>query len=89
MVRDEVLQYFGIFLCFLSGHPQIVSKLILTESNTFGVLAVKLGGKYFSHTGKEQIFIWMNTFYAKDKHQYLANQPKIISYGQTYWKKYG
>lgn len=42
LVRDEVMQYFGVFLCFLADHPKIVADLILTESSSFGLLAVKM-----------------------------------------------
>lgn len=36
------MQYFGVFLCFLADHPKIVSDIILTESSSFGILAVKM-----------------------------------------------
>jgi hypothetical protein len=42
VVKDEVMQYFGVFLCFLADHPRVVSELILTDSNSYGFLAVKM-----------------------------------------------
>ena len=36
------MQYFGVFLCFLADHPRVVSELILTDSNSYGFLVVKM-----------------------------------------------
>jgi len=36
------MQYFGVFLCFLANNPKIVESLILTESSSYGILAVKM-----------------------------------------------
>lgn len=36
------MQYFGVFLCFLADHPKTISEFILTDSNSYGFLAVKM-----------------------------------------------
>lgn len=36
------MQYFGVFLCFLANHPKIISDLIITESNSYGIVVVKM-----------------------------------------------
>ena len=41
-VNDEVMQYFGVFLCFLADHPKIVEEIIITEPNTYGIHAVQI-----------------------------------------------
>ncbi len=39
---DEVLQYFGVFLCYLSENPHLINDLILTDSNSYGICALRV-----------------------------------------------
>jgi hypothetical protein len=47
------MQYFGVFLCFLAENPHLIDKIILTESNNYGinVVAMNVSSK------KEYIYI--------------------------------
>ena len=36
-ILDEVMQYFGVFLCFLADRPHLIQKIITTEPNTYGM----------------------------------------------------
>jgi hypothetical protein len=40
-VHDEVMQFFGVFLCFLANKPNLIKKIILTEENTYGIHSVE------------------------------------------------
>ena len=39
-VNDEIMQYFGVFLCFLADKPKLINQIIQTESNTYGLHCV-------------------------------------------------
>lgn len=50
---DEVMQPFGVLLCFLTDHPQLINNLIITESSSYGISVVKMNVE----SRKEYIFI--------------------------------
>ena len=43
------MQYFGVFLCYLADHPEIIDQVLLTGSNSYGIAVV-----YMVHDGKRQ-----------------------------------
>ena len=40
-VHDDVMQYFGTFLCFLSNKENLIRKIIITQENTYGLHCVE------------------------------------------------
>jgi hypothetical protein len=44
-----MMQYFGVFLCYLADHPDIIEKLILTGSNSYGIASI-----FMVHEGRRR-----------------------------------
>ena len=44
-----MMQYFGVFLCYLADHPEIIEKLILTGSNSYGIASI-----FMVHEGRRR-----------------------------------
>lgn len=36
------MQYFAVFLCFVAQNPKIIEEIFLTESNSYGLHAIKM-----------------------------------------------
>jgi hypothetical protein len=36
------MQYFGVFLCFLSNNPELIDRIILTHRNSYGIAALQV-----------------------------------------------
>lgn len=43
------MQYFGVFLCYLADHPELIESMILTEPNSYGIQVV-----YMVHEGRRR-----------------------------------
>ena len=44
-----MMQYFGVFLCYLADHPEIIDKVLLTGSNSYGIASI-----FMVHEGKRR-----------------------------------
>jgi hypothetical protein len=47
---DEVMQYLGVFQCYLADNPDLIDRIILTKPNSYGIHAV-----YVVYEGKREI----------------------------------
>lgn len=36
------MQYFGVFLCYLSDNPELIDRIILTHRNSYGIAALQV-----------------------------------------------
>ena len=41
IILDEIMQYLGVFLCFLSDKPNLIQKIIVTDENTYGIHGIE------------------------------------------------
>ena len=44
-----MMQYFGVFLCYLADHREIIGQVLLTGANTYGMAVI-----YMVHEGKRR-----------------------------------
>jgi len=44
-----MMQYFGVFLCYLADHPEIIDKVLLTGSSSYGIASI-----FMVHEGKRR-----------------------------------
>ena len=49
LILDDVMQYFGVFLCYLADHSELIENIILTGSNSYGLHSV-----YIVHEGRRR-----------------------------------
>lgn len=49
LMADDVMQYFGVFLCYLADHPELIKTIILTGPNSYGIASI-----YMVHEGRRR-----------------------------------
>lgn len=66
---DELLQYFGVFLCFLAENPHLINEILLTEPNTYGIHALRM------NIGSKKEFIFIDDYIICCDRTPLFSQP--------------
>lgn len=72
-INDQIMQYFGVFLCFLSNKPNLIRKIILTEENTFGLHCVEA----YVH-GLKRLILFDDYILCKDGKPMFSKPCKMI-----------
>ena len=64
------MQPFGVLLCFLADHPQLLGKIIMTDPNSYGIHVVRM------NVGEKKEYIYIDDYVlcASDR-QPLFAQP--------------
>lgn len=63
------MQPFGVLLCFLAEHPQIIRKVITTDSNSYGIHVIKM------NVGARKELIYIDDYMLCSQKQPLFVQP--------------
>lgn len=64
-----MLQYFGVFLCFLAENPHLLNEILLTEPNTYGIHALRM------NVGSKKEFIFIDDYIICCDRAPLFSQP--------------
>lgn len=74
---DEVLQYFGTFLCFLADKPNLIKKIIKTDENGYGIHCIE------AYTENRRTNFFIDDYILCQDSQPLFSQPYKMMYMWT------
>lgn len=69
IIRDEIMQSFGILLCFLADHPHLLHNIILTDTNSYGLCVLRM------NVGAKKEYIYIDDYTLCEKRTPLFTQP--------------
>jgi hypothetical protein len=71
---DSMVQYFGVFLCFLADKPSLIKNIILSSANSYGIHCIKA-----NRSGKPVLFFvddYILCRYCRLKNEPVFSQPE-------------
>lgn len=69
LVKDEVMQSLGVFLCFLSQHNSLIRQVVSTEPNNYGIAAIH------THSQGNSSFLYIDDYILCSDKRPIFAQP--------------